>query len=218
MLERLGKESAKVGLKINVKKTKEMRIALTNKQPLYVYNEIIERVTQFTYLGSIVDNTGGTEVDLRARTRKAQAAFSALNKIWHSTTYSTQTKLRIFNTNVKAVLLYGCETWKNSKYITTKLQVFINKSLRKILRIFWPDQITNNELWKRTKQPRVDFRIRKRKWGWLGHTLRKPIDDITRLALEWNPQGKWSRGRPKNTWRRTVFEEAKGVKKDLGRD
>jgi hypothetical protein len=53
----------------------------------------------------------------------------------------------------------------------------------------------------------------KRKWGWLGHTLRKPIDDITRQALEWNPQGKRSRRRPKNTWRRTVLEEAKGVKK-----
>jgi len=58
MLERLGKESAIVGLKINIKKTKEMRIAVTNKEPLYIHNEIIERVTQFTYLGSIIDNTG----------------------------------------------------------------------------------------------------------------------------------------------------------------
>jgi len=164
-------------------------------------------------LGSITDSTGGTEADIKARVRKAQVAFSALNEIWHSTTHSTQTKLRIFNTKVKAVLLYGCETWKNSKYITTKLQVFINKSLRKILRIFWPDRITNNELWKRTKQPRIDLQIRKRKWGWLGHTLRKSTDDITRQALEWNPQGKRSRGRPKNTWRRTVLEQAKGVKK-----
>ena len=114
---------------------------------------------------------------------------------------------------MKAVLLYGCETWKKSKYVTTKLQVFINKSLRKILRIFWLDQLTNNELWKRTKQLRIDLQIRKRKWGCLGHTLRKPIDDITRQALEWNAQGKWGRGRPKNTWRRTVLKEAKGLKK-----
>jgi len=84
-----------------------------------------------------------TEVDITTHIRKAQAAFSTLNKIWHSTAYSTQTKLRICNTNVKAALLYGCETWKNSKSITAKLQVFVNKCLRKILRIFWPDQITN---------------------------------------------------------------------------
>ena len=94
--------------------------------------------------------------------------------------HSTQTKLRIFNTNVKAVLLYGCETWKNSKSITAKLQVFINKCLRKILRIFWLDQITNRTLWKCTNQPRIDLQIRKRKWGWLGHTLRKTADDIAR--------------------------------------
>jgi len=197
---------------INVNKTKEMCTALNSKEPLRIYNETTERVTQFTYLGSIIDNAGGTEADIMARIRKAQIAFSALNKIWQSTTYSAQTKLRIFNTNVKAVLLYGCETWKNLKYITTKLQI-INKSLRKILRIFWPDQITNNELWKCTKQPKIDLQIRKRKWGWLGHTLRKPTEDITRQALEWNPQGKRVRGRPKNTWRRTVLEEAKGMKK-----
>ena len=81
------------------------------------------------------------------------------------------------------------------------------------MRIFWLDQITNKELWKRTKQPRIDWQIRKRKWEWLGHTLRKLSDDIARQVLEWNPQGKQGRGRPRNTWRRTVLEEAEGVKK-----
>jgi hypothetical protein len=45
-------------------------------------------------------------------------------------------------------------------------------------------------LTKRMKQPRIDLQIRKCKWGWLGHTLQKPSDDIARQALEWNPQGK----------------------------
>ena len=99
------------------------------------------------------------------------------------------------------------------KYITTKLQIFINKSLTEIQRNFWPDRIKNNEMWKRQKKPRIDLQIRKRKWGWLGHTLRKTTDDITRQALEWKLQGKPSRWTPKNTWRRTVLEEAKGLKK-----
>jgi len=72
MLERLEKESAKAGLKINVKKIKEMYIALNNKEPLCIHNETIERVTQFTYLGSITDNTGGTEADIKACIRKAK--------------------------------------------------------------------------------------------------------------------------------------------------
>jgi len=56
------------------------------------------------------------------------------------------------------------------------------------------------------------LQIRKRKWGWLGHILQKPSDEIARQALEWNPQGKRGRGRPRNTWRRTMLEEAKEVK------
>jgi hypothetical protein len=214
MLERIEREAAKVGLKINVNKSKEMRIAMNN-ETFCKHSKAIERVTQFAYLGSIIDNAGAKEADTTARIRKAQTAFCALNRSWHSKTYvySTQTKLGIFHYNVKAVLLYGCETCKNSRSITAKLQVFINKCLKKIMRIFWPDQITNKELWKRTKQPRIDLQITNRKWGWLGNTLRKPPDVISRKALEWSPYGKRARGRPRNTWRGTVLEEAKGVKK-----
>jgi hypothetical protein len=131
----------------------------------------------------------------------------------HLTILGVYTPTDIFSTNMKAVLLCDCQTWKNSKHTTAKLQVFINKCLRKILRLFWPDQITNKELWKCTKQPRIDLQIRKCKWGWLGHTLRKPSDVIARQALEWNPQGTWGRGRLRNTWQRTVLKEAKRVNK-----
>jgi hypothetical protein len=46
--------------------------------------------------------------------------------------------------------------------------------------------------------------IRRRRWRWIGHTLRKPPTNITRQALTWNPHGKRKRGRPKNSWRRDL--------------
>jgi hypothetical protein len=49
--------------------------------------------------------------------------------------------------------------------------------------------------------------IKRRKYGWIGHTLRKSQNEICHSALEWNPQGRRSRGRPKATWRRTVLAE-----------
>jgi hypothetical protein len=48
--------------------------------------------------------------------------------------------------------------------------------------------------------------IKKRKWSWIGHTLRKPSGIIEKDALDWNPQGKGRRDRPKKTWKRTVEE------------
>jgi hypothetical protein len=65
MLERFENEAAKVGLKINVNTSKEMRIAMNNMR-LCIYSETIERVSQFAHLGRIIDNTRGTEADITA--------------------------------------------------------------------------------------------------------------------------------------------------------
>ena len=115
--------------------------------------------------------------------------------------------MRIFNSNMKSILLYGSETWRLTKKIITQLQTFINRRLRYILGVWWPRKISNEELWQRTQQERIEATIRKRKWRWIGHTLRKPASNITHLSLEWNPQEVRRRGRPKKSWRRTIQQE-----------
>jgi hypothetical protein len=52
---------------------------------------------------------------------------------------------------------------------------------------------------------------KRRKWNWIGHTLRKEVGATEKTALEWNPQGCRSRGRSKRTWRRTIEEEIRGT-------
>jgi hypothetical protein len=89
------------------------------------------------------------------------------------------------------------------------MQVFLNRSLRKLLRIRWTKTITTEELWERTGQKPLDRQIKKRKWSWIGHTLRKPSGITEKDALDWNPQGNRRTGRPKKTWKRTVEEEAR---------
>jgi hypothetical protein len=43
---------------------------------------------------------------------------------------------------------------------------------------------------------------------WIGHTLRKQDGEVTKAALQWNPQGSRKRGRPKNSWRRSIIKKA----------
>jgi hypothetical protein len=62
----------------------------------------------------------------------------------------------LFNACVKSVLLYGCETWFVTNNTTQKLQAFVNKCLRNILVNWWPQIISNEELWERTEQPKID--------------------------------------------------------------
>nr|KAG5698684.1 hypothetical protein BaRGS_022572 [Batillaria attramentaria] len=169
------------------------------------YNEMMD--PSFVYLGSVVDGQGGTDRDVTARIGKARAAMVMLKNVWASKVVSIRTKLRIFNSNVKSVLLYGCETWRTTKTMQQKIQTFLKTCLRRIFNIRWPEKIRNEELWERAGQEPVAKQILRRKWGWIGHTLRKPASSTTRQALTWNPQGKRKRGRPRNSWRRDTEAE-----------
>ena len=82
-----------------------------------------------------------------------------------------------------------------------KIQTFINQCLRRILRIYWPETISNENPWARAQQTPVEEDIRGRRWRWLGHTLRKPPSSTGHQAPNWNPQGQRKRGRPRNSWR-----------------
>eukprot|EP00064_Thunnus_orientalis_P021237 superscaffoldBa00006320_g21395 len=148
---------------------------------------------------------------IEARISKAQVAFKILRPIWLSKQLCNNTKLRIFTTNVKTVLLYGSETWKTTEGLTSKIQVFVNKCLHYILKLWWPTKTTNEELWRITNQESIATTIKRRKWNWIGHTLRKDSNNITRQALDYNPQGKRKAGRPRNTWRHSILQDLKNI-------
>ena len=133
---------------------------------------------------------------------------SVSSSLWLSKSLQKDTKIRIFNACVKSVLLYGCETWIVTNEIQRKIQTFVNRCLGYILRIWWSNIISNKDLWKVTGQEYINFEIRKRKFSWIGHTLRKEDGEIPKAALLWNPQGNRKRSRPRNSWRRSVIKEA----------
>jgi hypothetical protein len=84
----------------------------------------------------------------------------------------------------------------------------VNRCLRYTLRIWWPNIVSNKDLWNVTGQEDITVEIRKRKFRWFGHTFRKEDGEIPKAALLWNPQGNRKRGRPRNRWRRSVNKEA----------
>ena len=99
---------------------------------------------------------------------------------------------------------------KVTKTISNKLDVFQNRCLRRILQIYWPNTITNEELHRRAEIEPISTQVKRRRWRWVGHVLRQQTTALTRIALRWTPDGQRKRGRPKETWRRTVEREMKG--------
>ncbi|VDP41175.1 unnamed protein product [Schistosoma margrebowiei] len=154
--------SSSINLNIHKGKSKILKYNTKNTNPITLNGETLEDMESFTYLGRVIDERGGCDADVKGRIGKARENFLQLKNIWNSKQLSTNIKVRIFNTNVKAVLLYGAETWRATTTIIKKTQVFINSCLCKILNIHWPNTINNSILWERTNQLPAEEEIRKK--------------------------------------------------------
>ncbi|XP_060559943.1 uncharacterized protein LOC132719984 [Ruditapes philippinarum] len=74
----LATTAADTGLNINRKKTELMKINTTAQAPITLDGEPIKEVESFTYLGSVVDQQGGTDEDIKSRIGKVRTAFIML--------------------------------------------------------------------------------------------------------------------------------------------
>ncbi|VDO82920.1 unnamed protein product [Schistosoma curassoni] len=97
---------AAIGLNIHKGKNKILRYNKACNKRITLDREDLKDVKTFTYLGSIIDEHGGFDADVKVRISIARAAYSQLKNIRNSKQLSTNTKVRIFNTNVKTVLLH----------------------------------------------------------------------------------------------------------------
>lgn len=206
---RLQQNAASIGLNINIKKTEVMALNCRVPPDIEINGNHLKCSSSFTYLGSTVTSEGGADKDIQSRIGKARGAFVKLHNIWRSRNISRKTKMKLYNSCVLSVLLYGAECWRMTERDISRLSTFHNNCLRKICRIFWPQKITNIELHRTTGSEDMSTLLKRKRWRWIGHVLRKPADDLTRVAMRWTPEGKRKRGRPKNTWRRTVEAEMK---------
>lgn len=114
---------------------------------------------------------------------------------------------------VTSVLLYGSETWRTTNTTTKTLQTISNRPspARRILQIQWWQRVSNKTLWERNGQYAV--KIARRRWSWIGYTTRNPPSRTIRQSLTWYSQGIRKRGLPRNSWRRDVEADVRGLQK-----
>ncbi len=84
-----------------------------------------------------------------------------------------------------------------------KLNAFHNRCLRQICNIYWPNKISNDELYAKTECYSMATEVKHRRHRWLGHVLRTEHKRIPKKGLRWNPPGKRKQGKPKMTLRKT---------------
>jgi hypothetical protein len=75
LLEVLQVQGARIGLKINVKKTKSLRLGISEEKKVTLGNEKIDHVDSFDYLSSIISKDSVSSEDVKSRIAKAQSFF-----------------------------------------------------------------------------------------------------------------------------------------------
>ena len=209
ILTALSEEASPLGLAISWAKTKIQSLSDFLDPPppsLRVGNESVDVVDEFIYLGAKISSECRSDPEILRRLQLARGAFGRLRNVWRSTKILAPTKLRVLNTCVLPVLLYGCETWTLSADTGRRLDAFHRTCLRTILDIRWPQRISNEEVYARAGNPTPPTSICVRsRLRLLGHVAR--MDDrvsakrVLSAASQPPPVGwRLPQGRPRLTW------------------
>ena len=106
-------ESEKVGLKLNIQKTKMMASgAFTSWQ---IDGETMETVSDFIFLGSKVTADGDCSHEIKRRLLLGRKVMTNLGSILKSRDITLPAKVRLVKAMVFRVVMYGCESWTVKK-------------------------------------------------------------------------------------------------------
>ena len=161
------------------------------------------------YLGSFLD----TESDIKRRKVLAMNAYNELKYIFENKKVSLTVKLRIFKWHIESIFMYNSELWTVTKKLESTIDVFQRNILRKILNIRWPDKISNDKLYEKTKESPWSKTVKKRRLKWYGHLIRLPEETPAKQALrEAQKASRKPRGGQKLTWLKLVKKDLENVK------
>ena len=113
LLMRVKEESEKVGLKLNIQKTKIMASGpITSWE---IDGETVETVSDFIFWGSKITTDGDCSHDIKRRLLLGRKVMTNLDSIFKSRDITLPTKVRLVRAMVFSVVMYECESWTVKK-------------------------------------------------------------------------------------------------------
>ena len=121
LLMKVKEESEKVGLKLNIQKTKIMASGpITSWE---IDGEIVETVSDFIFGGSKITADGDCSHDIKRRLLLGREVMTNLDSILKSRDITLPTNVHLVKSMVFPVVMYGCEIWTVKKLSTEELML-----------------------------------------------------------------------------------------------
>ena len=146
LMMKVKEESEKVGLKLNIQKTKIMASSpITSWQ---IDGGTMEIVTDFIFLGSKITADGDCSHEIKRCLLLGRKAMTNLDSIFKSRDITLPTKVHIVKNMVFPVVMYGCESWTIKKAEHQRIGAFELWCWRRLLRVPWTARRSNQSILK----------------------------------------------------------------------
>ena len=137
-------ESEKVGLKLNIQKTKIMASGpITSWQ---IDGEAMETVTDFILGGSKITADGGGSYEIKRCLLLGRKVMTNLDSILKTRDITLPTKVCLVKAMVFPVVMYGCESWTVEKAEHRRIDAFELQCWRRLLRAPWSARRSNQSM------------------------------------------------------------------------
>ena len=135
LLMKVKEESEKVGLKLNIQKTKIMASGpITSWE---IDGETVETVSDFIFLGSQITVDSGCSYEIKRGLLHGRKVMTNLDSIFKSRDINLSTKVCLVKAMVFPVVMYGCESWTIKKSEHIRINAFELWCWRRLLRVPW---------------------------------------------------------------------------------
>jgi len=164
-----------------------------------------------------VNENNTLEEEIRERIVEGNKAFYATRALFKSKLVSGKSKLKLYWSVIRPIIVYGCETWVLKESIIQRLSVFERKILRKI---FGPTKEdngnwrikTNIELDELIKHRNIINYVKAQRLSWFGHINRMPETSTVKKIHKWKPFTGRPVGRPMSRWEDDARNDLKKMK------
>ena len=185
-------ESEKVGLKLNIQKTKIMASSpITSWQ---IDGEIVETVADFTFLGSKITANGDCSHKIKRLLLLGSKVMTNLDSILKSRDITLPTKVHLVKAVVFPVVMYGCESWTIKKAECQRIDAFELWCWRRLLRVPWTARRSNQSILKDISPGcSLEGLMMKLKLQYFGHLMRR-VDSLEKTLMLGGIGGRRRRG------------------------
>ena len=214
LVSEFGRVCKRRKLRVNVGKSKVMRCTRSEDGAnlnVRLNGEVLEEVSQFKYLGSIVAADGGVKADVNHRVNEGCKVLGAMNGVIKNRGLGMNVRRVLYEKIIVPTVTYGSELWSMKEEERQKLNVFEMKCLRSMCGVTRLDRLRNEEVRERTGvRKKLAERVDTNVLRWFGHVERMEDGRLLKKVVKARVEGRGARGRPRTGWMDGVKKALRG--------